>query len=169
MRSYFAKFRGRSQARPARVSLNQTLFAGTGALGGIGFIGWLATYTAQPLILGSLGASCVLLFAYPESPFSQPRNVVFGHFISTAIGLVFLHFVGPQWWSMALALAVSVMAMQLTSTVHPPAGSNPLIVFLTGANFPFLVMPGTLGPVLLVVCALMYNNLSRNRHYPSYW
>lgn len=167
--SYLAKFKGRSQALPPRASLTQITFAGLGALGGIGLIGWLASYTGQSLILGSLGASCVLLFAYPDSPFSQPRNVVFGHFISTAFGLLFLHYVGTEWWSMALALAVAIMVMQLTSTVHPPAGSNPLIVFLTGANFSFLLTPGTLGPVLLVVWALIYNNLSRHRHYPCYW
>jgi CBS-domain-containing membrane protein len=74
-------------------------------------------------VLGSFGASCVLLFGYPDNPFSQPRNVIGGHFLTSLTGLCFLSVLGASWWSMALALATAVALMQLTRTVHPPAGS----------------------------------------------
>ena len=44
-------------------------------------------------LLASFGSSMVLLYGYPESPFAQPKNVFFGHFITTTIGLIFLNFV----------------------------------------------------------------------------
>jgi len=167
--TFLAKLQGQSKPLPAKTSLKQVAFASLGGLVAVGLVGFLATYTGQPLVMGSLGASCVLLFGYPDSPFSQPRNVVLGHFLSTLVGLLFLHLVGPQWWSMALALATALAAMQLTGSVHPPAGSNPLIVFLAGADWSFLITPSTAGSIILIVWALLYNNLSKERHYPSYW
>ncbi len=166
---FLSKLKGQSKPLPARTALNQIAFAWLGGLVAIGLIGFLVTYTSQPLVMGSLGASCVLLFGYPDSPFSQPRNVILGHFLSTLVGLLFLHLVGPQWWSMALALATALAVMQLTRTVHPPAGSNPLIVFLAGADWSFLITPSTAGSIILVIWALLYNNLSKERRYPSYW
>lgn len=167
--SYLSKFTGQTKPLPARAPLKQVAIAWLGGLVATGLIGSLAIYTNQPLVMGSFGASCVLIFAYPDSPFSQPRNVIFGHFLSTLIGLVFLHLVGPQWWSMALALATAIAVMQLTRTVHPPAGSNPLIVFLAAANWSFLITPSTAGSIILVAWALLYNNIHKDRHYPSYW
>jgi CBS-domain-containing membrane protein len=95
--------------------------------------------------------------------------VIGGHFISTLAGLAFLHFVSPDWWSMALALATALSLMQLLKVPHPPAGSNPFIVFLVGANWEFLFIPTLVGAVLLVLVALFYNNLSSNRTYTRYW
>ncbi len=170
--SLFAKMKGQAKPLPPKIPAKQVAIAWLGGLIAISAIGLLVTMTGQEmpaLIMGSFGASCVILFGIPEAPFAQPRNVILGHFISTFIGLFFLHFVGPDWWSMALALATALAAMQLTRTVHPPAGSNPIIVFLAGAGWEFLLMPSTLGSIILVVVALIYNNLSKDRHYPSYW
>ena len=148
---------------------NHVIFASLGGFIAIAIISFLAEYTGYPLLMGSLGASCVLLFGFPESPFSQPKNVVLGHLISTFIGLTFLHLVGPQWWSLALALSASIGLMIATNTVHPPAGSNPVIVFLAHANWSFIVMPSFIGSVSLVIVALIFINSSQKRHYPKSW
>ena len=37
------------------------------------------------LLLGSFGASCVLVFGFPDLPFSQPRNLVGGHVLSSLV------------------------------------------------------------------------------------
>ena len=149
--------------------IKHVIFSSLGGFLAIAIISFLAEYTGYPLVMGSFGASCVLLFGFPESPFSQPKNVVLGHFISTFIGLTFLHLVGPQWWSMALALSVSIGMMIATNTVHPPAGSNPVIVFLAHANWSFIFMPSFIGSVSLVIVALVFINCSQKRYYPKSW
>jgi len=67
------------------------------------------------------------------------------------------------------ALAVAIALMQILRIPHPPAGSNPFIVFLLGANWDYLWMPTLIGSVLIVVVALFYNNISEARSYPKYW
>jgi len=166
---FFKKFRGQNAALPPKTSYREIAFAWLGGFIAIALIGYATQTYDNLLVMGSFGASCVLLFGYPKSPFSQPRNVILGHLLSTGIGLVFLHFVGDQWWSMALALATAIAVMLASRTVHPPAGSNPLIVFLLGAPWEYLVFPTLIGSVILVVVALFYNNLHTNRSYPEYW
>ncbi len=70
---------------------------------------------------------------------------------------------------MAFALATTLSLMQILNAPHPPAGSNPFIVFLVEANWDFLLTSTLLGAMLLVVVALFYNNLSKDRSYPTYW
>lgn len=169
MKSYLEKFRGEKLPLAPKAGIKEIMFAWGGGFIAIAMIGYLTHSFHHPLVLGSFGASCVLLFGFPKSPFSQPRNVVFGHFLSTLIGLVFFHFVGDAWWSMALALATAIAIMLATNTVHPPAGSNPIIVFLLGAPWSFLFTPTLFGAVILVIVALLYLNLKRSLIYPSYW
>ncbi len=166
---YFGKFRGRGALLPPKPKSRDVLFAWIGGFIAIVIIGYLTESYHNLLVMGSFGASCVLLFGFPSSPFSQPRNVIAGHFFSTFIGLLFLHYFGGEWWSMALALATAIAVMLLTRTVHPPAGSNPLIVFLLGAEWDYLFFPTLFGSVILVVVALFYNNLHKERNYPEYW
>ncbi len=76
---------------------------------------------------------------------------------------------GAHWWSMALAAGTAIAVMQLTRTVHPPAGSNPVIVMLTAPKWEFLLMPTLIGAVILVMVAILFNNLPKERAYPKYW
>ena len=89
--NYFQKFQGQGVALPPKSSVSDILFAWIGGFIAIAMIGYLTKNYDNLLVMGSFGASCVLLFGYPKSPFSQPRNVIFGHFFSTLIGLSFLH------------------------------------------------------------------------------
>jgi CBS-domain-containing membrane protein len=167
--SYISKFKGQGSALPPKAKISEILFAWFGGFIAIAIIGYLTKEYNNLLVMGSFGASCVLLFGFPKSPFSQPRNVIAGHFLSTLIGLVFLHLVGGEWWSMALALATALAVMISTRTVHPPAGSNPLIVFLLGSDWNYLVFPSLTGSIILVGVALFYNNLHAKKSYPEYW
>lgn len=167
--SYFKKFSGQGAPVPPVPALSQICFVWLGGFVAAAVIGFLAYFSGQPLILGSFGATIFVLFVLPDSPFAQPRNVIGGHFISSLVGLAFFHLLGPQWWSMALSLATALAAMQILQVPHPPAGSNPFIVFLAAPGSGFLWMPTLLGAVILVVVALFFNNLSNERHYPKYW
>lgn len=166
---YFRKFKGSSLPLPPSPPLVQVAFIWLGAFLAAAIVGFLAYYTKQPLVLGSFGASIFVLFILPETPFAQPRNVIGGHFISTLVGLVFFQLISVEWWSMALSLATALSLMQLLKVPHPPAGSNPFIVFLVGASWDFLVTPTLVGSAMLVLVALFYNNLSKDRSYPKYW
>jgi CBS-domain-containing membrane protein len=167
--SFIAKLRGQTATLPPRASVRQIALAGIGGAVTIGLIATLAAATKNPLVLGSFGASCVLLFGFPESPFSQPRNVVFGHAMSSLIGLIALKVFGPHGWAMALAAGTAIAAMMATRTVHPPAGSNPVIVFLTQPGWSFLAFPTIVGALLLVLAAAIYLNLTGKTAYPKYW
>ena len=167
--SYLTKLKGSPAAIPPSPSMKEIIFVAIGAFLAASVIGFLAYYTKQPIIMGSFGASIFVLFVLPDSPFAQPRNVIIGHFITTLIGLIFYNLVSSDWWSMALALAFAIAAMQLVRVPHPPAGSNPFIVFLLGANWDYLWMPTVIGAILIVGVALIYNNISKDRSYPKYW
>lgn len=158
-----------SAALPPMPSYKSVALASLGGVLAIAAIAGLGERLSLSLVLGSFGASCVLVFGFPDSPFSQPRNVVAGHGLSSLIGLLLLSLCGPHWWSLALAVGLAIAVMMLTRTVHPPAGSNPVIVFLLQPGWNFLWFPTLAGALLLVATALLYNNLSRPANYPKYW
>lgn len=117
----------------------------------------LSLFSGQPWILWAFGASCILLFGFPDAPFSQPRNLIAGHLLCSAIGLIFLKFINPEWGSMALAVSTAMAAR----TAHPPAGSNPVIIFLSRRDWMFLLYPTLAGVFVLLLVALCYLKLTR--------
>jgi CBS-domain-containing membrane protein len=169
MINLISKWKSGGATCPPRAAVSDIVWAWMGGAVSIAILAYGSTLTHFPLVLGSFGASCVLLFGFPDSPFSQPRNVIGGHFLASLVGLLFLYFVGNQWWTMALAAASGIAIMQLTRTVHPPAGSNPVIVMLSAPHWQFLITPTLMGAVLLVIVALFFNNLRAERSYPKYW
>lgn len=169
MKQFLMKARG-GAVRPARPTPRQLL---TGFIGGflaIGSIAILASFTQQLLLMAPFGATCVLLFAAPDSPLAQPRNVIGGHFISSLIGLLILNFVGNGPLEMALAVGLAIAFMQASGTLHAPAGADPLVVILGGTtSWSFLLFPVLLSSILLVLIALIINNVGRARAWPKYW
>jgi CBS-domain-containing membrane protein len=165
------KVKGDAQPLPPMATRNAI---GLAALGGILAIALVAGLTQgfkdHPLILGSFGATCVLVFGFPDAPFSQPRNVVGGHFFSSLVGLLFLEIFNYHWWTAALAVGGAIALMMATRTVHPPAGANPVIVYLgVLPQWKFLWFPTLFGAILVVLVALLFNNMTRDARYPKYW
>lgn len=167
--SFIGKLEGSSSILPSYPKFKSVLLAWLGAFLTISVLALLTQGLSVVLILGSFGASCVLVFGFPRLPFSQPRNVIFGHVMSSFIGLACLSLFGPDWWSIALAVSTSIALMMLLRSVHPPAGSNPVIVFLTVPGWEFMLYPTLLGAVLVVIVGLLYNNLVHKENYPVYW
>ena len=166
---YFKKWQGLSASVPTPPALAELVFMGVGAVLASGLLGGLAFFIQQPLILGSFGASIFILMLVPASPFAQPRNLIGGHLLATVIGLLCIKLLGPEWWFMALAVGLTVILMPLLGVSHPPAGSNPIIVFMLAPDWSFLFMPVATGAIGLVLFSLLYNNLSTKRSYPQYW
>lgn len=126
-------------------------------------------------LVGSFGASAILIYGVPNSPYAQPRNLVGGHVLSAIIG-VSCSLLLKEYPSIAAALAVSLAlaAMHFTRTVHPPGGATALIAVVGGSQihalgFWYVLTPITLGALVMLVLALLINNLSPHRHYPQYW
>ncbi len=166
---FLDKLKGDGAQLPPRPTNKTVALAWLGGVLAIAAVATLTDFLSVALVLGSFGASCVLVFGYPDVPFSQPRNVVAGHVISSLVGLVFLAIFGPHWWVVALAVGTAIALMMLTRTVHPPAGSNPVIVFLTQPAWGLLLFPTLVGALVLVAVALVYNNATRDAKYPKYW
>jgi CBS-domain-containing membrane protein len=135
----------------------------------------------QVLLIGSFGASAVLLYAAPASPLAQPWNVVGGHVLSAVIGVGIRQGINDaacrgqcQWFAAALSVAVSIAAMQVTKCLHPPGGATALIAVtgdtsIRNLGFLYVLAPASVGAVALLLVALLVNNLAPERPYPAYW
>lgn len=167
--SLFSKIRGGELPLPPVPNGKTVFIAWLGGGIAIASVAGLTSLLATPWILGSFGATCVLVFGYPDVPFSQPRNIVVGHALSSLIGLAFLTVLGPHWWAAGIAAGTAIAAMMLTRTVHPPAGSNPVIIFLAQPGWGFLLYPTLAGALVVTIIAVLYNNATRSSNYPKYW
>jgi CBS-domain-containing membrane protein len=120
-------------------------------------LGCLANYSNQPLLLGSFGASAALLFAYPSAAFAKYKNAILAHFISAIIALLFLYFLGYNWWSLAICLAITYLIIDGFNLMHPPACGNPIIIMMSHASWAFLIYPLAIGLILLLAFAILLN------------
>ncbi len=154
---------------PPGPSARAALLAGLGGFSATLAMFSLADWSGAAFIMAPFGASCVLAFALPDSPLSQPRNIVGGHLIAAAIGLGMMSLFGTSAAIMALAVGLAIAAMLVTRTTHAPAGANPLLVMLAGADWSFLVTPVLAGATTLVAVALLYHRCTGRRDYPRYW
>jgi CBS-domain-containing membrane protein len=150
MRHYFAR------SQPPGGFRNVSL-AGAGGAVAIAVLGSLTYYTGHPLLMAPFGASCVLLFSVPNSPLSQPVNVVCGHLLATFVGLLLRQYLPDPWWAAALAVGLAISLMAAFRVTHPPAGADPIVVFATHPGMEFLVLPVLIGSVALVVIASLFH------------
>jgi len=175
---YILKMKGSTKSPPG-VGMGELAWSWLGSVLGIGLCGYLSSRYFEPrdltLIIGSFGASAVLVYGAIKSPLAQPRNLVGGHIISALIGVACFQLFGNTIWSAsALAVSLAIVAMLATKTLHPPGGATALIAVIGGAKvhsvgFFYALVPAGTGAVILLVVALLVNNLSKNRKYPEYW
>ena len=137
----------------------------------IGTISFLSFETPYGLFLaGSFGSSMVLLFGYPESPFAQPKNVFFGHFLTSLVGILVFQLVPlDQYIQIAFAVALGIFVMIILDVTHPPAGGNPIIVILAAGSYDFLLNPIILGSLIIIIYAILLNRFILKKNYPSSW
>ena len=102
-------------------------------------------------LIASFGSTMVLLYGYPESPFAQPKNIIFGHFLTSFVGIIFLNFVHlPIFINIPLAVGFGVMLMILFKVTHPPAGGNPIIVIIGSVSYDYLLTPVIVGSIVVL-------------------
>jgi CBS-domain-containing membrane protein len=142
-------------SRPWRAAL----IAGLGGFLTIAVLATINASDALPLLIAPFGASCVLVFGAPASPFARPRNVIGGHLVTALMGLCAVSVLGAGPLGIAMGVGLAIAAMMLTDTVHPPAGANPIVVALSGASWSFLAAPVLVGAAAIVAISLAYNRL----------
>ena len=136
-----------------------------GALGGAAAVGLMeaaSAYSSFRLSYIPFATSIVVVMGSPDAPPAQPRALIGGHLISTLIGLAVVKTAGPGPWVAALAVGLSIIAMHLTRTFHPPAGIDPLIVVLNNLSWPFLLMPVAVGACALALFAYLWHAIARH-------
>ena len=178
IREYLSKMKGGAKS-PPRVGFSEGFWALAGSAIAICICEYLSARYFEPrdltLVVGSLGASAVLVYGAIRSPFAQPRNLVGGHVISGLVGVACFQLFGETSWLAApLAVSLAIAAMLVTKTVHPPGGATALIAVIGGAKvhalgFLYPFVPAGLGALILLAVALLINNISRDRSYPAYW
>lgn len=123
-------------------------------------------------LIGSFGASAVLVFGATNSPLAQPRNLFFGHLVSALIGVTIQKlFPGMIWLSASLSVSLSIVAMQMTKTMHPPGGATALIANIGSEKirqmgYSYVLFPVMSGVAILLIVAITVNNIPRHRNYP---
>jgi CBS domain-containing membrane protein len=147
-----------------------------GGFFGIGIIGFISskyfTLNDNLFLIGSFGASAVLIYGATNSPLAQPRNLVGGHLISAIVGVTIHKFIpGEIWLSSALAVSIAIVIMQITKTVHPPGGATALIANIgsekiKALGFMYVFSPVFTGVMVLLIVALIFNNIPKDRFYP---
>lgn len=167
---YLFKIRGNKRSVPLdRPNHKHILWSWLGSFIGIAATAYLSVKTGVPLLIAPFGATSVLIFGVPDSPLAQPRNVIGGNFIAALVSLTLLHLFGAEPWTMGMAVATAIGIMQLTGTVHPPSGAVALVVMMTEPSWQFLLTPALEGSMILVLCAVVFNNLAEDRTYPKHW
>jgi len=140
--------------------------SGIGGLFAIAVAAWLSSLSDNLLLMAPFGASCVLLFSLPSSPLSQPINLIGGHLVSSIVGILLYHLLPLEWWSLGLAVGLSISIMAVLRITHPPAGADPLVIFIGGFGWEYLIFPVITGSVLLVLLAWVFHKLPPSNKYP---
>lgn len=168
LKAFFAKMKGSGEA-PGRPPLRDVAWSWFGSSAGIGAVAGLSILSKLPLLIAPLGATCVLIFAASESPLAQPRSVLGGYLVSVLVSIAALLWLGSAPWVAAVAVATAIAAMQLTRTLHAPAGAVPLVALSLEGDRLHLVPTVLIGAMALVGIGLLVNNLRGDRAYPRYW
>ena len=178
MNNYLKKMRGNGQSPPG-VSFAEVCWSWIGSFLGIAAVALLHYKLLDQhglmLLLGSFGASAVLIYGAVRSPLAQPRNLLGGHILSAIIGVTAFQWLGSYpWLAAAIAVSTAIALMHLTKTLHPPGGATALIAVIGGESvhqlgYLYVVMPAALGACVMLAIALIVNNIPKTRKYPEFW
>ncbi len=119
-------------------------------------------------LIASFGSSMVLLYGYPESPFAQPKNIFFGHLLTSLVGMISLYTLPlPSFILIPLAVGLGVGFMILFNVTHPPAGGNPVIIILGSVSYDYLFNPIIIGTIIILLFGVIINKYILKKNYPN--
>lgn len=171
MNDFFSRFR----THPTNVSLAEKIrsgLAGGIAILVLGFVlHALPQGPYQIVMLGSIAASAVLLFAVPHSPLAQPWNLVGGHLISSLPGWWFGVWIHDPVLAGAAAVGMAIFLMYHLRCLHPPGAATALTLVLASQQFhpmgeQWAVYIVAANALTFLILGLVINNLLPERSYP---
>lgn len=176
--TFLEKIKGSSQS-PPRVSVSEILLSWSGSFLGIAAVALLNFQLLDGsdlvMIIGSFGASAVLIYGAIRSPLAQPRNLIGGHVLSAVIGVA-IYKILPEapWLASSLAVSTAIAVMHVTKTLHPPGGATALIAVIGtekihSLGFLYALVPAGAGAAIMLLVALVFNNVPKSRRYPEFW
>ena len=127
---------------------------------------------AAALIVASMGASAVLLFAAPHGALGQPWNVFGGHLVSAVIGVSCARYLPGTTLAAAASVGLAIGAMHYLRCIHPPGGATALTAVVGGASiqalgYQYVLTPVMLNVLVILTAAVLFNALFRWRRYPA--
>lgn len=159
------------------VDYKEQFWSFLGSFIGIGVIAFIQSLYLTELenifLIGSFGATSVLVYGAIQSPLAQPRNLIGGHLISAVIGVTVYKLLPELIWLTApLAVSLSIVVMQYTKTLHPPGGATALIAVIGSEKIKelgyfYVLSPVFSGVLILLIIALIFNNMTSQRKYPT--
>ena len=149
-------------------NIKKSIIAGLFSILTIGVLSIL-TYKSEygVFLIASFGSTMVLLYGYPESPFAQPKNIFFGHLVTSVVGILVLFYVPlPIYITIPVAVGAGVGLMIILNVTHPPAGGNPIIVIIGSVSLDYLINPIITGTIIILIFGIILNRLILKKKYP---
>lgn len=170
--------KGTTKSPPA-VSLAEIIWSWVGAFLGIAAVAVInyevLSDSDMIMIIGSFGASAVLIYGAVKSPLAQPRNLLGGHIFSALIGVTSYQLLNAHLWlASSVAVATAIAFMHATKTLHPPGGATALIAVIGSEKihnlgYLYALIPAGTGAIIMLIVALLINNIPKTRRYPEFW
>ena len=134
---------------------------------------WLLDPDIALMIVPSMGATAVLLFAAPHAPFSQPWNVIGGHGLSAIVGVACWQWIPDLTVATAASVGLAIGVMYFARCIHPPGGATALAAVigsekLHDLGYVFVIEPILLNAVTILLIAIVFNGFFRWRRYPAH-
>lgn len=162
--------------QPSHTTMREKLISSVTACFSILVLLLIVQYVAlglpfKMLVLASMGASAFLLFVTPHSPMAQPWPVIAGHLVSAFIGVACAQWISSAPVAAAIAVLLSIFAMHLLHCLHPPSAATAMIAVLGGPEvhaigWQFCYEVVALNAGLMVLLAIIFNNMAPGRRYP---
>jgi len=158
------------------VSAAEKLVASLGGMTGITLIALISYQftgaSGAALIVPSMGASAVLVFAVPHGKLSQPWSLIGGNLISALVGVTCYKLVPDTFIAAGLAVGLAIGMMHLLSCIHPPGGATALVAVVGGSaihdlGYSYVITPIFLNVFIIFLIAIIFNSFFPWRRYPA--
>ena len=161
---------------PESISHAEKLVASLGGMIGITLIAMISYYftgaSGAALIVPSMGASAVLVFAVPHGKLSQPWPLIAGNLVSAFVGVVCYQLIPDTFLAAGIAVGLAIGAMHIFRCIHPPGGATALAAVIGGPaindlGFEYILTPILLNVLIIFIVAVVFNSFFPWRRYPS--